>query len=151
MSLLKQIFTFFFGRRLSNSPLNSVFLSEPSADQGIVLEETDYPYGGVTTYAWWKLNGSGFFKSSHRAFGEIESNAENETIHAAGGRVDEVFKLLNEEYADLHNCIRKVRDGVVYVVTWGTKERQRVIVIKTPTADSRHYQLVSKLKENALL
>jgi hypothetical protein len=151
MSLLEKIFTLLIGQRLTESPLNSLFLREPSADQGIVLKETGYPNGGVTTYTWWKSHGSGFYKSSHRGYGALESNTVSEPIHAVGDRVDELFKLLNEEYFDLHNYSRKVRDGVVYVVSWGTKERQRSIVVNTPTVDSRHYQLISKLKENTLL
>lgn len=150
MSLLERFLCFVMGKHSNASPLKELFIREPTAEKGIVLKETGFPYGGVTTYAWWKSHGSGFFKTSHREFGETESTVDSKSTHNVGEQVDELLRLLEEEYDDLGNCLRNVRDGIVYVVSWGTKERQRVITIKTPASGSRHYQLVKKLKENAM-
>ena len=150
MSVFERLLRLVMGKRSNDSPLDMLFRCEPTLEKGIVLQETGFPYGGVTTYAWWKSGGLGFFKMSHRKFGETESPVRSESTHSVGEQVDVLLKMIEDEYDDLENYLRNVRDGVVYVVSWGTKERQRVITIKTPTAESRHYELVKKLKESMM-
>jgi hypothetical protein len=137
-------------KRSNESPLDVLLRCEPTLEKGIVLQETGFPYGGVTTYAWWKSDGLGFFKMSHRKFGEADSLVRDNSIHSVGEQVEVLLRMIEDEYDDLENYFRNVRDGVVYVLSWGTKERQRVITMQTPTEESRHYQLVKKLKESLM-
>lgn len=150
MAILERIIRIFLGGRAKSCPLAEVFENETIAERAVVLEETGFPYGGITKYTWWKSSGSGFFKKVHKRFSRTDPNPNvPTTVQSTAVRVDELLSLI-EEYDDLNNYSGNVRDGVVYRVAWGSKDRQRTLTIANPPADSKHYQLVSRLKESAM-
>ena len=150
MAILERIIRVFLGGQPRSSPLIQLFQSESDVDKAIILEETGFPHGGVTEYTWRKARGSGFFKKVHRSFNQagVDPDAST-TVQCAEGHIDELISLIEEEYGELKNYSGNVRDGVVYRVAWGTEDHQHALTIRNPPADSNHYQLVLKLKENA--
>ncbi len=150
MTILERIARIFLGGQPKSCPLITLFQEEENAEKAIVLEETGFPYGGVTTLMWWKTNSGEFFRKVHESYGASQSASES-AIPIEGGRacVEKMVVQLSE-FNQLKNYSGHVRDGVVYRVAWGTRERQHTLTISNPPADSRHYQLVKQVKEHAL-
>ena len=150
MTIFEQIVRIFLGGRPKSRLLVELFKSESDADGAIILEEIGFPHGGVSTYTWWRSSSSGFFRKSHRSFNETEVSLNKPVVTQNVKRVDELFSLI-EEFGDLTDYSKsvRVRDGGLYRVSWGTKDKQQTLTIRIPAADSRHYQLVMQLKGNA--
>lgn len=150
MTILERIVRIFLGGKPPKCPLAALFQEKTNAEKAIILEETALPYGGVTTWTWWKTNSAEFFRKQRKSYGETEARSDMPiSLCGATQCVEEMFSLLNG-FDQLENYSGHVRDGVVYRVVWGTRERQRTLTISNPPADSRHHQLVMQVKEHAL-
>ncbi len=148
MSILAKIIQAFLGTP-PKSLLKELFQNKSQATIGIVLEETGFPYGGVTIYTWWNTGCSGYFTKTHQDFNSSISEAsEAEAVRRETSHVDRLVGAI-ENSGCLENYLNKMRDGVVYRLFWGTAENQHELTIDNPVAGSDHYQLIAQLKENA--
>lgn len=147
MKRLALILRSLLGAQPKRCPLSELFKTEPHVESAIVLEETGLPYGGVTTYTWWRSNRFGYYRKTHKSFGSTEPHLASVVVLDAAERVDILFSLV-EEYGALRHYSGSTRDGVIYRLSWGTKDHRQTLTAKNPPSDSRHHQLVAQIKES---
>ena len=150
MTILERIVRLFLGVQSRSSPLAELFQDQADATKAIILEETGFPYGGVIKYTWWKSNSSEFFRKMCKGFTQTEPDSDAPVLDLGTKGCVETLSSLIEEFEGPKNYTGNVRDGVVYRVACGTRDRQEVFTISNPPAGSRHYQLVTQIKEHVL-
>ena len=75
---------------------------------------------------------------------------DRKRIHDSHDRFDKLLSLIESaDQPKLKNYSGNIRDGVVYFLSWGSKERMRDICIRNPRAKNEYLGLIQKVKESA--
>lgn len=149
MRFLEKICRAIFGNQ-PKSPLTALFRNERDAEKAIAVEETCFPYGGVTTLIWWKSKSAEFHRKTFKKFGESDTgSACKHSVPSGSENVEAMLEIVNG-FEPSKGYSGNVRDGIIYCIAWGTRDQQRTLSISNPPADSRHFQLVAQLKNFAL-
>lgn len=115
---------------------------------GIVLEEIGLPSGHVTLHRWWKTEEAAFYEQI--SFEGIEGvGVSHGIIERDPAEFDNVFTFVDAaDRSKLKSFSSTLRDGVLYSLSWGSKERLGTLTIDNPTVGSPHDHIVKNIKNS---